>query len=335
MVHRLKSWASTCGEALHLIYCWEWQKRGALHLHLAAWFPSPDARARLHRGLRGEWIRLLLAVNERSGVDLFARAGGRGTWLDCLDKVRARAEWVRKSVAKYLGKYLSKTIPAGSESRRFFYPSRWWGSTSNLKRQERSSRWSSEYFYPCYGSACGDMNELLPILQNASSWYATYTTRVVRGLVAVLSDVTPEFLVYVTKTLKAGKNTMAKEPLEEKLIEFYRLLDLIRRVKPRWFRTLSNASDCVNKVEKLMDKDESVVLDPERIPVIVYSAAAALEHYVKLNPGWGGEWLTKAMAASSIKTARQVQSTLMALWDERYIHIVDEEIEVRARHDFL
>jgi hypothetical protein len=71
-------------------------------------------------------------VGNLAGVDMFRKNSGK-TWLDDLSKVRATAEICRKSVARYLAKYLSKSASPSRGNARFFTPSRWWGTSRPLK----------------------------------------------------------------------------------------------------------------------------------------------------------------------------------------------------------
>lgn len=133
LVERLKQWLRDNFQGVRNVYVWELQARGALHLHCC--FGSDNRRdlVLLRRRWKRVWIELLNTVCDKSGVDLFARADG-GTWR-YLDKyVRCDAQKVKKSVGRYLSKYLSKT--AGQANKEgVFCPSRWWGIDNWLRAQ--------------------------------------------------------------------------------------------------------------------------------------------------------------------------------------------------------
>ena len=132
IVHRLKSWVGTYARAKLDFYCWEYQKRGALHLHYCVWIPDSDSRDHIHRGFHGWWVEILHKVGEKSGCDMF-RKDSTKTHLGDTSKVRAVAEVCRKSPARYLAKYLSKSAAPIRGSARAFSPARWWGTSRPLK----------------------------------------------------------------------------------------------------------------------------------------------------------------------------------------------------------
>lgn len=133
VVHRLKAWvAKRCPSKLDF-YCWEWQKRGALHLHYVIHVPDPAAMKALEHGLKDEWIRLIDSVCLKSGVDLWKKSDG-SSWSGYKSVVRVAVERVKKSVARYLAKYLSKAESKGGEGYSDeYYPSRWYGISRALR----------------------------------------------------------------------------------------------------------------------------------------------------------------------------------------------------------
>jgi hypothetical protein len=325
MIHRLKAWANHCGPGLMMVYCWEWQRRGALHLHLAAWYPSVAARKSMFDGLRQEWIRLLFAIGDKSGVDLFARSGGRGSWANCLEKVRARAEWVRKSVASYLGKYLGKSAAPGTEKRRFFYPSRWWGSTMNLKTIERRSRWRDEYYYSSQGRAMSAMESMAAVIESAADWSATYQTKVVRGAVFVALGVRDGFAKLISRNVNAMEKKSKVRTLEELVDEFHLALSYIRNLKPKWFRGFVNSYSNMDRVIKLLDSPGCEEITQDTREAMLFAAARALEQSAAFNECWGGQWLGPRLVTASLTASRQLQAAYMEMWQARYPVLVDDE----------
>ena len=132
IVHRLKSWIGTYAPGKYDFYCWEYQRRGALHLHYCVWLPDSSARAMVLDKFRAWWIQILHRVGESCNTDMFRKNSGK-TWLSDLSKVRAVAEVCRKSPARYLAKYLSKSAAPARGPSRAFSPSRWWGTSRPLK----------------------------------------------------------------------------------------------------------------------------------------------------------------------------------------------------------
>lgn len=132
IVNSLKSWIANYVSSKLDFYCWEYQKRGALHLHYCVHVPEEGHREFIMGGFKDWWISMLSRVGERSNTDLFRKSATK-THLSDTSKVRAVAEVVRKSVARYLAKYLSKSASPKRGPGRFFTPSRWWGTSRPLK----------------------------------------------------------------------------------------------------------------------------------------------------------------------------------------------------------
>lgn len=132
IVNNLKAWVAKYVTAKLDFYCWEYQKRGALHLHYCVHVASRTDRDYIVGGFRDWWINTLHSVGERSSADLFRKNNSK-TWLSDLSKVRAVAEVCRKSPARYLAKYLSKSASPSRGASRSFTPSRWWGTSRPLK----------------------------------------------------------------------------------------------------------------------------------------------------------------------------------------------------------
>ena len=132
VVNSLKAWISNHISAKLDFYCWEYQKRGALHLHYCVHAQDEQARTHIQRGFKDWWIDILHRIGEKTSTDMF-RKNSNYTHLSDPSKVRATAEVCRKSPARYLAKYLSKSAGKLKGRARFFVPSRWWGTSRPLK----------------------------------------------------------------------------------------------------------------------------------------------------------------------------------------------------------
>ena len=117
---------------------WEYQRRGALHLHLCVRTRNAQEAQELKAKWKARWIRLLDSVGKRAQVDMYARADG-GTWAETKWITRTDAQTVEKSVSAYLSKYLGKG--SGKVRGRCEYPpSAWWFASLTLRREARSVR---------------------------------------------------------------------------------------------------------------------------------------------------------------------------------------------------
>jgi hypothetical protein len=139
IVKAVKTWISDRGVAsAYSIYVWEFQKRGALHIHYCIHCADVQKKVQLMAGWKKKWTEIMDAVSERSGTDVWARKKG-GTWATNKAAIQADAQVIRKSVGAYLSKYLSKNAPTNEvksqESRRFYGPVRWWGVSRPLLKR--------------------------------------------------------------------------------------------------------------------------------------------------------------------------------------------------------
>jgi hypothetical protein len=132
IVNSLKAWVSTYARQKLDFYVWEYQKRGALHLHYAVHIPDGNSRRYIIDSFHAWWVECLHRVSELGKCDLF-RKNAAYSHISDTSKVRAVAEVCRKSVARYLAKYLSKSVAPKRGVARAFTPSRWWGVSRPLK----------------------------------------------------------------------------------------------------------------------------------------------------------------------------------------------------------
>lgn len=181
IVDRLKSWLSKRGASAYSLYCWEWQKRGALHLHYVCQSDDQAVANSIKRDFQNEWIRLIDGVSRHSGVDVW-RKNDRYTHAGNKSVVQTRVEVVQKSVAAYLAKYLSKAYKPGKNSvQKFFCPTRWSGIsrplnalTKSLSTEERISTLTDRQGFQRYYDA-------LSLLQNTALKCQEYSHKVGSG----------------------------------------------------------------------------------------------------------------------------------------------------------
>lgn len=121
---RLAQWLRDTVPGVLYAWVYEHQQRGALHQHLVVAGPSYLDLTRMAYLFPRFLARLLGQVSEMSGVDLFyntdKQTDNREHFLKGI-----RAEWVEKSAARYLAKYVSKTANVGGSGLPYA-PVRWW-----------------------------------------------------------------------------------------------------------------------------------------------------------------------------------------------------------------
>lgn len=144
------------GLPVYWFFVWEHQKRGALHMHWCiAIKDEPMMTDYVCRLLKAKWFELLKELSDKSGVDLFRRKGFTGSWRERPDVWQSSVNPVRKSVAAYFSKYMSKNLETsaynkarkaardrrcgtpegGAEGARVLSlcPSRYWGCSNSVR----------------------------------------------------------------------------------------------------------------------------------------------------------------------------------------------------------
>lgn len=143
-------------------YVWEWQKRGALHLHFAFAHDDKEKGKEVAQKLLDYWWSCLQNLSEKTGVDLFARSKADikrhtswvSTWKDSPDKWQGHTAPIEKSVAAYFSKYAGKQYQVevrrksstGNDSEPAYtsnvkyHPVRWWGSSKAVKNAVKAER---------------------------------------------------------------------------------------------------------------------------------------------------------------------------------------------------
>lgn len=128
-------------------FVWEYQKRGALHLHIAHYHHCQIIGAEIGQKLIDTWHKILCDISDNSGIWLLSdRCKGDyelKSWYQHLSQP------MRKSVAGYFSKYAAKANQNEENNyiRKFsemYPPSRFWGSSSQIKAIVKS-----HHFHNC------------------------------------------------------------------------------------------------------------------------------------------------------------------------------------------
>jgi len=178
LVHRLKAWIAKYHQDVNSLYVWEYQSRGALHLHYALLVPETGKRHRIMDGFRDQWVRMLSSVCDMSGIDIFDSGKGY-SYRDSPDKVQTDAQEIRQSVGRYLAKYLTEigkqkiTCPQSW----LFPPSRWWGVSRPLLHELQKRTKTELMYYSGYGEAVSVYEDMTGLLNTASEVCHTYEHR--------------------------------------------------------------------------------------------------------------------------------------------------------------
>jgi len=142
-------------EKLYYFYCWEHQKRGALHLHLCLCTEDRGKSEKLGEALVSKWADILHDISRKSGVDLlFSRGFGRQV---ASGEIQSLNQQMYYGCGAYFSKYASKNSYQNREGEdkeesidrrnaRLYPPSTFWGSSHDLKAviREHSFSWKFE-----------------------------------------------------------------------------------------------------------------------------------------------------------------------------------------------
>jgi hypothetical protein len=114
-------------------YVWEFQKRGALHMHWCLAGGTCTLRAKLALALRDKWFECLKELEEYVQVDMFARLDGK-SWKSSPDKWQWHSSSIRKGAGRYFAKYASKSkSKTVSDKTEVYCPPRFWGCNGILR----------------------------------------------------------------------------------------------------------------------------------------------------------------------------------------------------------
>lgn len=124
-------------------FVWEYQKRGALHLHIAHYHPDECEGMLIGNIIIEKWHQILCDISEETGIwMLSAKHNGD---REIQDFYQYHTQPMRKSVAGYFSKYCSKASNKEENNyvkkfSRMYPPSRFWGCSSQIKliRKENS-----------------------------------------------------------------------------------------------------------------------------------------------------------------------------------------------------
>lgn len=131
-VNAVKAWFAKRVPSKHDMYVWEFQKRGALHLHYAILVKNETTRKRLLTEWKEQWERIIDGIGMKAGVDMW-RKNANYTHANNKQVLQADIQECEKSIARYLSKYVSKSQQQYQDNHwKKCKPSRFWGISRPL-----------------------------------------------------------------------------------------------------------------------------------------------------------------------------------------------------------
>ena len=156
--------------------------------------------------------------------------------VDNLDMVQADCQEVEKSVAGYLGKYLSKGSQ-GKSSTAVFHPCRWYGGSRPLRAYEESLRRKLTMTFGAAGEWLNSIDVLKSILSIVSDHTFFWPNKIISGEGGVSYDVSPETIDEMLQ-LHFGERmsySSINAKIRDKWGELIRYLQQIEQRNPKWF----------------------------------------------------------------------------------------------------
>ena len=119
------------GEMVLWFFVWEYQKRGALHLHIALYHPDESEGLWISQQIIDQWHKVLIDIGKRANCDMFCKMSKRASAIRSLHQHHAQP--MRKGLGAYFSKYASKKESKQSWYCKRYPVSRFWGSCYALK----------------------------------------------------------------------------------------------------------------------------------------------------------------------------------------------------------
>lgn len=130
VTHRLCNWLTRRQKGARWMYTWEFQRRGALHLHLVIEVSEENATF-IEREFKHEWNRLLTTIGNRNGVDMWKKTE---TYSHSKEATQTDVQRCTREPSRYISKYISKANAKGFAPSRFA-PVRWYQISRSLLRE--------------------------------------------------------------------------------------------------------------------------------------------------------------------------------------------------------
>ena len=169
----LTNWLTRRSPSCKWMYTWEFQGRGALHIHLVVELEAvPSLYVQAH--FKDEWNRILRAISRKSKVNLYAKTK---TYAHSPSKTQADVTICDREPSRYISKYISKTSTHAKSFGR--YPPRTWYQCS---RSLLAALRASTITYEIEGLSYGQSRSFAESAISALAWSPKSGYRCFQGL---------------------------------------------------------------------------------------------------------------------------------------------------------
>ena len=130
----LTNWLNRRSPGCPWMYTWEFQGRGALHIHLVVEVPLPMS-GYIEAHFKDEWNRILRKICNLSGRNLYAKTA---KYSHSEDKTQADVTICDREPSRYISKYITKSSTHAKAFGRF-PPKTWYQVSRSLLKRLRDS----------------------------------------------------------------------------------------------------------------------------------------------------------------------------------------------------
>jgi len=133
------------GEMCHWFFVWEYQKRGALHLHICIYHPDEMEGLSICSQLIEQWHKVLEDISELANTCMFTNK--RYDRCTIRTNHQHHTSQIKKDVGAYFSKYAGKEESKNEWYVRKYPVARFWGSSRSLKKIVRENSIQFDFDY--------------------------------------------------------------------------------------------------------------------------------------------------------------------------------------------
>lgn len=236
----VQSWLYKISAEIGWVYCWEFQRRGALHCHWCLVCPSVEVGNRIQASWKDECARLTTAISVRSGVNIWE--GSRGVdYSKNKSALQTDCRVVERSVSRYLSKYLSKSCKKLVS--RDYCPKRFWGASALVRKWCAEQSQSIEVRCGEFKKVAQEQQSLLGDLEGFCENKFSFAHKFGQGSTHIFYGVDDIWLKQKIQALLSFKQKVAQEYRRSRAVGLSReLFSLRQNIPKRWEKLCELAS---------------------------------------------------------------------------------------------